>query len=341
MMLMFILTLTTLLAGLLIGFRITCQRQQAFRNNLKEVSIFGDFMQVITWEPNEGVVMMRNNEIQPVQFKRGQRKTRAGGARLISPWLGQLVYARLPLSRNKTVFELKNLLSFETIQLEFRVSLDWQVEDLDQFVEHHSPGPMRNPRQRGQAMIDRAEALLKDKTERILRDLVAQQSVSIPALAKMDWSLEKPDTQLTNIRLRVQHDAREKLKIDDQLHHELELMTVEHGIRILDRVLVELRLPAEIAAAIEKVWKSSLLPATSAHQALAREIEIRSLANLIGVDFAAINELLKNFRGASFLGPLPILELIGNKHPAKSNNQVVNGVGIRIRQKGFRDQHPI
>ena len=76
----------------------------------------------------------------------------------------------------------------------------------------------------------------------------------------------------------------------------------DYGIEIQRVEIQSIRLSPEIQEAIDRVWKASLLPAQTEGEARARQIELRAAASVLGVDTVALNEIMKNFQGSSFLG---------------------------------------
>jgi hypothetical protein len=311
MLFLFGIMLSILSFGLYIGVRVVAVRHRAFRENLKQVSVFGDFLHIITWGPNEVVVMMRNKAIQPSSQRVGKRRSKNGGSKLISPFWGHEVFARMFLSRIETIVDLNDLLSYDKIRVNLNVRINWKVINVDAVIEEFCVGNSDYPESQGEDILNRAGDFLSIKAEKTVRGLVSKKSVALPALAKMNKSLEILDNKLTGIQVRFPLDANNPFEpdIDDILKINLEGVANEYGISI-DEVILGEKLPQNIQSAIEATWQSSLLPVTIVHEAIAKEIEFRTMENLMGTDATTVNELLKNFHGAPILGHLPFINAL-------------------------------
>jgi hypothetical protein len=268
----------------------------------------------------------------------GKGSAKFGGSKLIFPLLGQEVFARVQLSRNEIVFDLNNLLTYETIRVNLIVVIYWRVGDLDTLVSEFCPNNSGDPDSQGEEIVWKAGDFLKITTGRMLRSLVAKKSISIPALAKMSKSLERSGNKQNGIQVRIPFEEKGALDLDinEILRLNLERVADEYGIKI-EEIVLDFSLPQEIHAAIEETWQSSLLPVASAHEALAKEIKIRSLAGLIGIEATTMNELWKNFRGASLLGQIPFIDFLEKRTPESANDERGDDSRIRIRKRGDED----
>ncbi len=334
-MLFFAIALLILALVLCIRLRIVIVRQCAFREGLNHVSVFGNFFHIITWEPNEWVVIMHNKEIQPSTLQKGEKGSKRGGFKIISPFWGHEVFARIFLARAETVFDLNNLLSFDKIRVNLRVMICWKVMNIDTMIEEFCQSHSRAPEMRGKDIIDAAGDFLCIKAERVLRSLVSKKSVALPVLAKMNKSLEMLENKQTGIQVRFPFDANNPfdLDIDEILKINLEQTALKCGIKV-EEIILEVSLPPDIHTAIEETWQSSLLPVSTVHEAIAREIDFRSMENLMGIDATTVNELLKNFQGASILGQLPFMDALMEKLFPGSGGKQENGTGVKILKKG-------
>jgi regulator of protease activity HflC (stomatin/prohibitin superfamily) len=79
----------------------------------------------------------------------------------------------------------------------------------------------------------------------------------------------------------------------------------EYGLEV-DRVEVqEVRLPQELQEALDRLFRAHLLPAQSEQEARARQIELQGVAEVLGVETGALTEVMKQFRGSTYIGGFP------------------------------------
>lgn len=296
-----------------IGVMIVLLPRLAFRDNVIQVSVFGDFLHIITWELNEGVVLLRNKKLQPSTHHSGVGATKSGGYKFISPFLGHEVFARVPLSPIETKIEINNILTIDRIRVSIHGILYWGIKDLDTVVDKLCPSYSDEPITRGQEIIFSAEDLLKVNAEKIVRRVAAKKSLAPPAIARLIISLEASYAQQTGIQLSVPSDLSNPLDLDEILEKNLAEAACELGIK-LEYVVSEIRLPQAINEAIEQLWRASLLPVTAIHEARAKAIAIKAMESLIGMDATITDLLLKNLQGMAVF-QIPIPDILKGKWP--------------------------
>jgi hypothetical protein len=95
----------------------------------------------------------------------------------------------------------------------------------------------------------------------------------------------------------------------DQLRSLLAPEAEQYGLEINRIEVQDVQLPGGIQEAIDRVWKATLLPAQTSQEAHARykqiKAELEAVKDVLGVDNAAIDHILKNVRGMKFYGGLP------------------------------------
>jgi hypothetical protein len=91
----------------------------------------------------------------------------------------------------------------------------------------------------------------------------------------------------------------------DAIQHMLNPKVADYGLKI-DRVEIqEVRLPQELQAALDRLIRSHLLPAQSEQEVRARQIELQGIANVLGVQAVALKEVMKEFKGSTYVGGFP------------------------------------
>jgi hypothetical protein len=138
--------------------------------------------------------------------------------------------------------------------------------------------------------------------------------------------------------------------IAQDVHERLQPKAQSYGLEI-DRVEAQqVELPENIQRAVDNVWIASTMPMKSEHEARALRIRLEQLAAVIGKDAVAVNEVMKNFRGAAAYGSVPqMLQVMfdklapslppgstGASPPPLPNN----APSSQVRQKGSGSKRP-
>lgn len=280
-------------------------RFRAIRDHQREVSLFGGTMKLILWEPNEGLVFLRNKAISDVVAGG------VGGTRFISPLRGDELCARVPLTLRMLPWEDKAIPTHESIQVAMKVAVWWRVSDLAKYVFNIDSGVRLGDTQTEVGVLEAAEAWLKTLTESTLRLLVSEASVASLISSRAVGYLQSPSRVAGSVQNDVPLSGTPELLTSD-LTLRLARKTSDYGLEIQRVEIQSIRLSPEIQESIDRVWKASLLPAQTEGEARARQIELQAAASVLGVDTVALNEVLKNFKGSSFVGvPAFLGELFG------------------------------
>jgi hypothetical protein len=88
--------------------------------------LFG-LAQLITWEQNEGLILLKDKRIKELIY--GPRD--GGGIRIIYPVMGEELKEHLRLTLTLSHFHDKNIQTREAIRLTVKVALWWKVVDLN------------------------------------------------------------------------------------------------------------------------------------------------------------------------------------------------------------------
>lgn len=289
-------------------------RYRLIRDKINQLPVFGDFLHIISWEPGEGIVITRNKRIRKHHARINiDNCNHQGGYRLISPLLGDEIFVRLPVSLKVTTVNENDYHTKDSIRITLAARIWWNVDNLYSLI--HSPISTISsdePSLRGKKILDRVDANLNSLASDQMRNLIAVESIAVLMQSTLPSILYRDQNQHNNPT--SQYDAKatysNNQSITNTLRYYLQEIFSAYGIRI-DRVdIPTIRLSSEVQEAIDKVWQSRLLPIRTAHEVMARDIDIKHLANLIGIEAATINEILKRFQGTHLLGPIPFIEAL-------------------------------
>ncbi len=300
--LIFVITLVIAFWG-----RIYYVSWKAMRLNVDQLPVFGPLIQLIFWQPNESVVLWKNGRIEFVE-ESTEGSFNHGGSRLIYPLMGQEVFARFPLTIRTSGFQLKNLSTQEGIPLEARGQLTWEVEDPPTLVAYLCSGRGQSPIAMGDDVLARVERLLILQAEKAIRRFFSKRGFASSPQSRKVVLGEMKEAQ-SGIQIHYPASVDSLFAIDDRLVQEMDRAVIEYGIRVVD-VFWEIVLPKEIQAAFQELWASSLLPVTSAHEALALEVRLKALADVIGIEAAILKELLESYQGTLVIGHPPLYEAL-------------------------------
>jgi regulator of protease activity HflC (stomatin/prohibitin superfamily) len=287
-----VLLLIFCILALIVVVQISLARYHAIRDRQDNVAMFGGAVRLLSWEPNEGLVLLRYKRVSDVIVGDG------GGMRFIYPFRGEELRARIPLTLRLITWNDTDILTRESIQVMLKVAVWWRVADLKKYVFTIDTRVNVDNSRLEMGPLGAAEEWLQTLTESSIRTLVSQISVALLVSAKPTSYLHV-DSHCTT-ESSTARGASQVLAHDLQI--DLENKAQDYGIEVQRVEIQEIGLSDEIQAAIDRVWKASLLPAQTEQEAKARQIELQAVANVLGVDTVALNEIMKNFQGASFMG---------------------------------------
>jgi regulator of protease activity HflC (stomatin/prohibitin superfamily)/predicted RNA-binding Zn-ribbon protein involved in translation (DUF1610 family) len=333
-------------AGVYIGLTILLAKTFAIQRKQKEVDLFGGLMKLILWEANEGIVLLKNKQVSEVIY--GPQA--GGGTQFIYPLFGEELRLRVPLTLKLTQFEDKNVLTRESTRLFVKVAFWWWIADLQKYysvidkrvgVADNNPADGEftdNAGSYAEGPNDAAERWILTLAESCIRKLVSQTTtatvVSKNALAYMhidrtgiDGATRPAQAAVSGIHSRQMtvHQGAEAAtpeNLANAIHHMLNPKVAEYGLKI-DRVEIqEVRLPQELQEALDRLFRSHLLPAQSEQEAKARQIELQAVANVLGVQAVALKEVMKEFKGSTYVGGFPkFLETLFAKSQTGNESQ--------------------
>ena len=292
---------------------------RALREHKREVDLFAGLVKLILWDPTEGILLLRNKQIDFVD----DNCRDGGGLRFLYPPFGQELGLRVPLTLQTVEFEDTNVYTRDSIPLFMRVMIWWRIKDLREYYlsvsqevhqlndrRSHSEGGTegRGAKNSAAAQLEAAELWVAMTAEEEARAFVSGISTSLlvadQIMADLPREISEPDTD--EIVPDFGHDQpRDRTDmyqtatnlLTERLHPRLREKLLPRGIEV-DRVaLQEVRLPEEIhQQAIEaaKAWYALI---EARRQGRGEAARLQELANVIGSEAVGKSEMLKNLQG--------------------------------------------
>lgn len=283
--------------------------------------------QLILWEKNEGLILLRDKRVS--ELIDGTKA--GGGLRIIYPVLGEELRARVPLSLQLTWFRDERVLTRESVLLTVKVAVWWKVVNIEDYfykvsaavqslgdelplAEPIDSAPVSSP-----SPLGSAEVWVRTLAESCLRTLVSETStaqiVSQRAAGYLHIEKDHPEPPRTVGTLPADEGKHLIPATPDiiaaRIHEMLRAKVRDYGLEVERVEVQEVQLPAGIQEAVDAVWIASTLPAKSEQEARARQIQLQAVAQVVGVEATAVNEIVKNLPSNSFFAnPVELLQQI-------------------------------
>ena len=324
--------LVILILLLMIGYLIFISPYKAIRYHMNELDIFGGRVKLILWEPNEGIVVLRNKKVHFTDI------TGTGGRKYIFPIIGEELRARVPLAIRFLIWEDEEVLTRESLQAHIRVAIWWKVADIVKYVFDIDRSIHINEQHDTVNVVEASEIWLKALAESTLRVLVSRASIAQLISAAATRYLEVASHMEERQAMELDSVSTIAETIATRLHEELTNKVLSYGIGINRVEIQEVRLPIEVQQSVNKVWMAFLKPIQSEQEARARQIELETAAKVLGTDVVALNELLKNFQGSTFYTLPPFLQSMFGMLEAKAQTAIPQSGQLSVQpQKMLSD----
>ena len=144
-----------------------------------EVSVLAGMGKIISWNPSEGVVFLKNKKIDFTD----DNPDDGGGIRIIFPLLGEELALRVPLETQTTPFQDDNIITREFIPLSMKATIFWRIGNIDKFylslgkeihyLDDHGGHAVSAPSAR-HAQMETAERWLSSMMEEQTRAIVSK-----------------------------------------------------------------------------------------------------------------------------------------------------------------------
>jgi regulator of protease activity HflC (stomatin/prohibitin superfamily) len=285
-------------------------RGQVLRSG--EVDIWSGWGKLVSWNPNEGVVFLRNKEF--AFFTQGGGTS--GGIQVVLPFMGEELAFRTSIETRQVFYEDAKVFTKEMIPLLVRANIYWRVSNVGRFylgvgrdVRSVRDSGGSNPLAGDKEGAARSWlcAIAEEETRRVIARVGAGLLISDQLMDDM-MLIGRPDIAEWSQQLGGGRGYR---GVTDVIVEEIERAYNErlncYGVHVERVALQEMSAPPEIYGAAQAALKASFDPAIARARAMARRIELENEAELIGKDALALKEIAGNLPALAFqdmLGPL-------------------------------------
>jgi regulator of protease activity HflC (stomatin/prohibitin superfamily) len=312
------------------AFQVLLAKGSAIRRHKNEVNLLWGLVKLVLWEANEGLIFLKNKRISDLVYG----LETGGGTRFIFPIFGEELRIRVPLTLKLTQFQDANVLTQESTCLFVKVAIWWKVSSLEKYYYlidrqvHIVTDQLTHkeildaiPADAKQAQQDAAEAWILTLAESCIRKLVSQSTTAliVSKNASSYLHIERGrQSPAAPARLQAPVGARSKAPthmetreaatpetLADEIHQMLAPKAADYGLEVERVEIQEVRLPQHLQDALDRLFRSHLLPAQSEQEARARQIELEAVAGVLGVETVALTEVMKQFRGSTYVGGFP------------------------------------
>jgi regulator of protease activity HflC (stomatin/prohibitin superfamily) len=316
-----------LIAGMLIIVRLYLAKSSALSGKQKTKPVLGGFSTMVLWEPTEGVVFLKNKQVQAVD----NNPNDGGGIRFIFPVLGEELGMRAPLTLQSTMFTDHNVFTKDYLPVTIRMTLWWRLTDLERYYlsiskdlgsvsdagrddwESDGGGPVRS----SAGELGMAKSWISMMAESVGRKELAKTSTAFLVAGQISSELPRDlQNQMDGGHgqigsMRSYQETTETLS--NSLQHGVREKIADCGINIERVEVQEIRLPKDIHDAAVAACSAAFSPAKAEREAAARKLQLQMEAEVLGADAVALREVLGSAEGMSFLGVPDFLENLFGK----------------------------
>lgn len=280
-----------------------------------EVKLWNGLTKLVSWNPNEGVLFLRNKQIEFVDDNAHD----GGGIRVVYSLLGEELALRVPLEIQTLPFEDSQVLTREYLPLTIKGTMYWKISDLSRFYllvssEIHSLSDsgrhsIEKSASRPQYEVAKhwLQSMAEEKTRAVISRtgtglLIADQLASdLPRVLPESQSFLTPGPHASAAYRSATESLAETIKA------EFDSSIREYGLEIHRVALQEVRLPNEIYAAAVDACKAAYLPLKAQAEALERKLKLQAEVDVLGKDVVGMKEITANIPALAFqefLSPL-------------------------------------
>lgn len=309
-----VVVFTCLLSTFVIGWvTYTLLKAKTLALQTGDVPIWGGLIRLIAWNPNEGVLFLKNKQISYVDSNPND----GGGIRVIFPLLGEELVLRVPLEIQTTTFIDNGVLTREYIPLTIRGTMYWRVMDLQPFyllvskeIDRVSDRGLDTcERRRDQAQLESAKHWLQFMAEERTRVIISNTGTGFLIADRLASDLVKSDADSAAL-LAPQASQNYRTATDtlaDSVKSEFDAAVRQYGLEMHRVALQEVQLPSEVYAAASEACKSAYEPLKAKAQAIANKLRLQAEVDVLGKDSVGLKEIAGNIPALAFqefLAPL-------------------------------------
>jgi regulator of protease activity HflC (stomatin/prohibitin superfamily) len=299
-------------------------KKKALRGEI--VSIWKGFAELVSWNPTEGVLFLKNKQIHFVDSNPND----GGGIRVMFPHWGEELVLRVPLEIQTLSFKDGEVLTKEYVPLAIQGTMYWKVMDLGKFYlliskEVHfanDTGKHDVKTSATRPKFEVAEFWLRSMAEEKTRTVVSQIGTGLLIADKLQSDLpaallNQGETLFGGTAPQTSSANRSATEgLANAIKTQFAASVSEYGLEIHRVALQEVRLPPEIYAAAVEACKSAYLPIKAKAEAIARKLKLQAEADVIGTDATGMKEIAGNIPALAFQEFLAPLFLDFNKKRA-------------------------
>lgn len=295
--------------GIAAFFDLVFSKKAAMNGNA--VPFWGGFGAVVCWNPTEGVLFLKNKNIDFVDSNPND----GGGVRFFYPMLGEELMLRVPLEIQTLSFKDSEILTKEYVPLALKGTLYWKVVDLAKFYllvskEIHVADDAEKHEVKASATrpkFEVAEYWLRSMAEEKTRSVVSQMGTGLIISDRLSADLPSMfasnadnlfGTSVVETPATPKRSSTESLA--QAIRSEYATSVGEYGLEIHRVALQEVKLPPEIYAAAVAACQSAYLPIKAKAEAIAQRLKLQADVDVIGKDAVALREIASNVPALTF-----------------------------------------
>jgi regulator of protease activity HflC (stomatin/prohibitin superfamily) len=281
----------------------------------REVVLWNGLARMISWNPTEGVVFLKNKQIDLID----DNPNDGGGIRIIYPLLGEELVLRVPLEIQTLAFGDSNILTKEYLPLSIKGTIYWKISGIDRYYlqisknlhsvddrgSHGTETFPQNPQ------FEVAEQWLRAMVEEKTRAVVSQVGTGLLIADQLSSDLSRAIPESTSFIGRAPESSDGYRGATDGLASAIKRdfagIANGYGLDIHEVRLQEVRLPPEIYAAAVDACKSAYLPLKARAEAIERKLKLQAETDVIGRDAVGLREVAGSIPALAFqefLAPL-------------------------------------
>jgi regulator of protease activity HflC (stomatin/prohibitin superfamily) len=298
--------------GITIIARLYLVKSRAMSHNEKSRNVLFGFGRMVLWEPTEGVVFLKNKQVQAVD----NNPNDGGGIRIIFPILGEQLSLRVPLTVQSCVFTDHNVFTKDYLPVTVRMTIWWRLTDLERYFLSISQnvgyvsdqgsddwgGEDEGPRRASASQLNMAKLWITMMAESVCRQELGKTSTAFLVGSQISSELPQDVQGAGGSKEALKSYQATTGALAQRLEVGIRKKVEEYGLG-MDRVeLQEVRLPKQIHDAAVEACAVAFLPAKAEREAAARKIQLQADADVLGADAVALREVLGGADGMSFMG---------------------------------------
>lgn len=282
-----------------------------------EVDVLAGLGRMISWNPSEGVLFLKNKIIDFVD----DNPNDGGGIRIIFPLMGEELAARVPLEIQTMPFEDSNILTREFIPLSIKATIFWRINNISSFylslgkeihsLDDHGGHAVSAPSAR-RAQMETAERWLSSMMEEQTRAIVSKVGTGLLVSDQLIDELPAALPDGTGALAITGPESSGKYRsatdsLAETVKSNVGSAVSHYGIEVHRVTLQQINMPPEIYAAAVDACRSAYIPLKAKAESIARRLILEAEAGVLGPEAVGLKEIAANAPALAIqdlLGPL-------------------------------------